>query len=34
LAAIKNLADETLKIRPFRGGNCLDESWNRYASTG
>jgi pyruvate formate lyase activating enzyme len=33
LAAIKTLADETLKIRPFRGGNCLDKTWNQYAST-
>ncbi|MDR1094900.1 MAG: anaerobic ribonucleoside-triphosphate reductase activating protein [Spirochaetaceae bacterium] len=31
---IKNIADGTLKIRPFRGGNCLDKSWNQYASTG
>jgi pyruvate formate lyase activating enzyme len=34
MATIKNIADETLKIRPFRGGNCLDETWNRFASTG
>jgi pyruvate formate lyase activating enzyme len=33
LASIKILADETLKIRPFRGGNCLDKSWNQYVST-
>jgi pyruvate formate lyase activating enzyme len=31
---IKTIADGTLKIRPFRGGNCLDKSWNQYASTG
>jgi pyruvate formate lyase activating enzyme len=30
--AIKNLADGTLKIRAFRGGNCLDETWNQHTS--
>jgi pyruvate formate lyase activating enzyme len=34
MSIIKNLADSTLKIRPFRGGNCLDKTWNQYASTG
>ncbi|MDR1468264.1 MAG: anaerobic ribonucleoside-triphosphate reductase activating protein [Spirochaetaceae bacterium] len=33
LEVIKNIADETLKIRAFHGGNCLDETWNRYNST-
>jgi pyruvate formate lyase activating enzyme len=28
--AVKDLADDTLKFRPFRGGNCLDEAWNIY----
>jgi pyruvate formate lyase activating enzyme len=31
---IKSIADETLKIRPFRGGNCLDKTWNQYPSSG
>jgi pyruvate formate lyase activating enzyme len=31
---IKSVADETLKIRPFRGGNCLDKTWNQYPSSG
>jgi hypothetical protein len=33
LGVIKSIADETLKIRAFHSGNCLDETWNRYAST-
>jgi pyruvate formate lyase activating enzyme len=33
LSVIKSIADETLKVRAFQGGNCLDEAWNRYHST-
>jgi pyruvate formate lyase activating enzyme len=33
MEVIKNIADETLQIRPFRGGNCLDKAWNQYASS-
>lgn len=33
LAAVKSIACETLKVRAFRGGNCLDKTWNRYTST-
>jgi pyruvate formate lyase activating enzyme len=31
---IKTIADKTLKIRPFRGGNCLDKTWNQHPSSG
>jgi pyruvate formate lyase activating enzyme len=33
MSDIKALADDTLKIRAFRGGNCLDETWNQYPSS-
>jgi pyruvate formate lyase activating enzyme len=33
MSIIKNSADDTLKIRAFRGGNCLDETWNQYPSS-
>ena len=33
MEALKSIADETLKVRAFRGGNCLDETWNQYTST-
>jgi pyruvate formate lyase activating enzyme len=28
LASIVSIADDTLKVRDFRPGGCLDESWN------
>jgi pyruvate formate lyase activating enzyme len=33
LGIIESIADETLKIRAFQGGNCLDKTWNQYTST-
>jgi pyruvate formate lyase activating enzyme len=33
LDIIKSIADETLKVRAFRSGNCLDKTWDRYNST-
>ncbi|MDR0639642.1 MAG: anaerobic ribonucleoside-triphosphate reductase activating protein [Spirochaetaceae bacterium] len=33
LESVKSITDGTLKVRAFRGGNCLDETWNRYTST-
>jgi pyruvate formate lyase activating enzyme len=30
---IESVADGTLKVRAFQGGNCLDKTWNQYTST-